>query len=362
MKEVAKPSDQPSASVLPSGILLKQIVDALGGELHGDGDRVIHRIAPLRSASSDAITFLAQSKYAAQLPDLEAGCVIIKPQMQLQVRAGMTCITTHDPYAYYARLTQWWLKQWKAQQVNQMDHPRVHPTAVIDPMAQIDKSCSIGAFAVIGARAKIGPHTHIHAHVTIGEDALIGEHTLLYPHVNIGDRCSVGDRCVIHAGAVIGADGFGFAPEQGHWVKIEQLGGVVIGNDVEIGAQTCIDRGALGDTVIEDGVKLDNLIQVAHNVRIGRGTAMAACSAIAGSTTIGAHCTIAGGAGVVGHLEVADNVHISAYTLVTRSIREPGVYTGVFPMDDNASWERNAATLRHLYALRNRVKTLEQDK
>ena len=181
-----------------------------------------------------------------------------------------------------------------------------------------------------------------------------------FARVTVGERCTVGARCILHPGVVIGADGFGFAHERGEWVKIEQLGAVRIGDDVEIGANTCIDRGALDDTVIEDGVKLDNLIQIAHNVHIGRHTAMAGCSAVAGSTRIGAHCTIAGAASIVGHLELADNVHISTNTVVTHSIARPGQYTGVFPMDDNAKWEKNAATLRQLYRLRERIKALEQ--
>jgi UDP-3-O-[3-hydroxymyristoyl] glucosamine N-acyltransferase len=170
----------------------------------------------------------------------------------------------------------------------------------------------------------------------------------------------VGERAIIHSGVVIGADGFGFAPHEGQWVKIEQLGAVRIGNDVEIGANTCIDRGALEDTVIEDGVKLDNLIQIGHNVHIGAHTAMAGCVGVAGSARIGAHCTVGGGAVVLGHLTLADHVHISAASVVMRSIGKPGQYSGVFPIDDNASWEKNAATLRQLHALRQRIKTLEQ--
>jgi UDP-3-O-[3-hydroxymyristoyl] glucosamine N-acyltransferase len=190
--------------------------------------------------------------------------------------------------------------------------------------------------------------------------AVIGAHTVLKSRVTVAERCTVGARCILHPGVVIGADGFGFARQQGEWIKIEQLGAVRIGDDVEIGANTCIDRGALEDTVIEDGVKLDNLIQIAHNVHIGRHTAMAGCSAVAGSTRIGAHCTIAGAASIVGHLQLADNVHVSTNTVVTHSIARPGQYTGVFPMDENSKWEKNAATLRQLYKLRERIKALEQ--
>ena len=188
---------------------------------------------------------------------------------------------------------------------------------------------------------------------------MIGAQTVLKSRVTLGERCVVGERCIIHPGVVIGADGFGFAPNAGAWEKIEQLGAVRIGNDVEIGANTCIDRGALQDTVIEDGVKLDNLIQIAHNVHIGEHTAMAGCAGVAGSATIGAHCTVGGSGNVLGHLTLADGVHISAGSMVMRSISKPGLYTGIFPIDDNASWEKNAATLKQLASLRDRIRALE---
>ncbi|MFL6693597.1 MAG: UDP-3-O-(3-hydroxymyristoyl)glucosamine N-acyltransferase, partial [Ramlibacter sp.] len=207
--------------------------------------------------------------------------------------------------------------------------------------AQVDASARIGALCVVERGARIGAGTVLKARVHVGED------------------CVIGARCIVHPGVVIGADGFGFAPNQGTWEKIEQLGAVRIGDDVEIGANTCIDRGALADTVIEDGVKLDNLIQVGHNVRIGHHTAIAGCVGIAGSATIGAHCTIGGSAGILGHLTIADRVNISSFSLVTRSITKPGLYTGIFPIDDNAAWEKNAASLKQLHALRDRVRALE---
>ncbi|MEP6557739.1 MAG: UDP-3-O-(3-hydroxymyristoyl)glucosamine N-acyltransferase, partial [Burkholderiales bacterium] len=188
----------------------------------------------------------------------------------------------------------------------------------------------------------------------------IGAGTQLKSRVTIGEDCVLGQRCIVHPGVVIGSDGFGFAPHAGQWEKIEQLGTVRIGDDVEIGANTCIDRGALDDTIIEDGVKLDNLIQIAHNVHIGRHTAMAACVGVAGSAHIGAHCTFGGAAMIAGHLQIADYVNISPGTLVSRSISKPGTYTGFFPMDDNASWEKNAATLRQLHTLRDRLRKLEK--
>jgi UDP-3-O-[3-hydroxymyristoyl] glucosamine N-acyltransferase len=205
----------------------------------------------------------------------------------------------------------------------------VDPTAYVGPLCVVERGASVGAKSVLKSR------------VTLGED------------------CTIGARCVVHSGVVIGADGFGFAPTDGAWEKIEQLGAVHIGDDVEIGANTCIDRGALGDTVIADGVKLDNLIQIGHNVKVGAHTAMAGCVGVAGSATIGAHCTVGGGAIVLGHLEIADHVNISSATVVTRSIRKPGHYTGMFPIDDNATWEKNAASLKQLHSLRDRIRVLE---
>jgi UDP-3-O-[3-hydroxymyristoyl] glucosamine N-acyltransferase len=213
---------------------------------------------------------------------------------------------------------------------------------VVDATATIDPTASIGPLCVVGAAARVGAHTRLAARVTLG------------------DGCSIGARGIVHSGVVIGADGFGFAPTEGRWEKIEQLGNVRIGDDVEIGANTCIDRGALDDTVIEDGVKLDNLIQIGHNVRIGAHAALAGCVGVAGSATIGARCTVGGGAVILGHLRLAEGVHISAASVVTRSILQPGQYSGVFPIDDNASWEKNAATLRHLHALRERLRALEK--
>jgi UDP-3-O-[3-hydroxymyristoyl] glucosamine N-acyltransferase len=239
---------------------------------------------------------------------------------------------------YFARLTQLWKRGRDAYRA-----PGIHPSAVVDAQAVVHPTASVGPLCVVERRARIGAATVLKSRVTVGED------------------CVLGDRCIVHAGVVIGADGFGFAPNGDAWEKIEQLGAVQIGNDVEIGANTCIDRGALQDTVIEDGVKLDNLIQIGHNVRVGSHTAMAGCVGVAGSATIGAHCTVGGGAIILGHLTLGPNVNISAGTLVSKSILKPGHYTGIFPIDDNASWERNAASLKQLHGLRDRIKTLEKE-
>ena len=336
-------------------VRLADIVAALGGELFGDAGLHVSRLATLDTAEADAIAFLANASYVAQLPGSRAACVIVGAAYRDAALARGATLVVDDPYLYYARLSQWWARRQRVEPV-----AGVHASAVIEPGAQIDGSASIGALAYVGARAVVaaGAVVGAQAHVAVG--ARIGAQTRLAPHVVVGVDCVIGARGIVHGGAVIGADGFGFAPTQGRWEKIEQLGAVRIGDDVEIGANTCIDRGALEDTVIDDGVKLDNLIQVGHNVRIGAHCAMAGCVGIAGSARIGRHCTAGGGAIILGHLELVDHVHITAATVVTRSILKPGTYSGAFPFDDNASWEKNAATLRQLHALRERLRALEK--
>lgn len=331
------------------------IVKALGGSLIGDATTPIDRLAPLVSAGPADLAFLSQPRYAAQLQTTRAAAVIVTPALQAQAQQRGACVVTDDPYLYFARLTQWWRSTHDVQ-----PQPQQHPTASVDPQAQIGQGVDIGPFVVIAASARIGDGARIGAHTVIGRGAQIGAQSLLYPRVTVGERCAIGQRCILHPGVVIGADGFGFAPHQGQWIKIEQLGAVRIGDDVEIGANTCIDRGALDDTVIGDGVKLDNLIQIGHNVQIGAHTAMAGNAGVAGSATIGAHCTVGGGATVLGHLTLGDRVNISAASVVTRSIREAGHYTGLFPIDDNARWEKNAASLKQLHRLRERLKAVEQ--
>ena len=317
-------------------LLLGSLVASLGGELLGDPNLSIEGIAPLESATHHDISFLSHAKYQSQLAASQAGCVIVAPAMRAAAVARGPCIVTEHPYVYFASLT----RLWKAHLPRALQ-PLVHLSAVIDPGADVHPTARIGALCVVERGARIGADTELKSRVTVSEG------------------CSVGERCLLHPGVVIGADGFGFALHEGRWEKIEQLGAVRVGNDVEIGANTCIDRGALQDTVIEDGVKLDNLIQIGHNVRVGQHTAMAGCAGVAGSATIGAHCTVGGGAIVLGHLALADGVHVSAATVVTRSIRKPGHYTGMFPIDENAAWEKNAASLKQLHSLRERIRTLE---
>jgi UDP-3-O-[3-hydroxymyristoyl] glucosamine N-acyltransferase len=315
----------------------------------------IDRLAPLASAQAGELAFVSQARYANQIASTQASALIVTPALRDAALARAACIVTADPYLYFARLTQWWRAQHAP-----LAPPRLDPLASIHPDAQVDPLADVGPFVVIGAGARVARGARIGAHGVVGVGASVGEDTVLHPRVTLGDACHVGARCIVHSGVVIGADGFGFAPHEGHWVKIEQLGAVRIGNGVEIGANTCIDRGALDDTVIEDGVKLDNLIQIGHNVRVGAHTAMAGCVGVAGSAVIGAHCTVGGGAVVLGHLSLADGVHISAASVVTRSIRVPGQYTGMFPIDDNASWEKNAASVKQLHRLRERLRALEQ--
>ncbi len=333
-----------------------ELAAQLGGELIGDADRILRRIAPLADAGADCISFLASARHREQLQQTAAACVIAAPMFRELAQARPAAILCDDPYLYYARLTQWW-----AQQSRAAFEPGIHRSAVIEPGAKIHARAAVGALAYVGSSAIVGAGASIGPSCHVGADAVVGEHTRLAAKVTLGSACRVGARGIVHSGAVIGADGFGFAPTQGRWEKIEQLGAVQIGDDVEIGANTCIDRGALQDTIIEQGVKLDNLIQIAHNVHVGKHTAMAACVGVAGSTHIGAHCTFAGQVGIAGHLRIVDHVHVAAAAVITRSILKPGSYGGVFPFDDNVTWEKNAATLRQLHALRARLRALERD-
>ncbi len=337
------------------GVALGELQAALGGELQGHTDLRITRIAALDSAGADAISFVSHPRYVAQLRTTAAACLIVGPALRDEAVARGAALITPDPYLYFARLTQWW-----AARTRPVAARGVHPAAVVDATAVLGAEVSIGPGAVIEAGAVVGEGAQIGANCFIGHGVQIGAHTRLAPRVTLMHGTVLGARCLLHSGVVIGADGFGFAPSQGRWVKIEQLGGVTIGDDVEIGANTCIDRGALEDTVIGQGVKLDNLIQIGHNVQVGDHSAMAGCAGVAGSARIGKGCTVGGGAVILGHLELADGVHVSASSTVMRSIKRPGQYSGVFPIDDNAAWEKNAATLRHLHGMRDRLRALER--
>ncbi|MDW8335355.1 MAG: UDP-3-O-(3-hydroxymyristoyl)glucosamine N-acyltransferase [Tepidimonas sp.] len=358
-----------SRTAAPSGVTLAELAQALGGQPQGASQRQVHRIAPLPDADETALSFVAHARYRPQLAASRAGVVIVPPELAQAALArpappdgGWAAWVTPDPYALLAALTRWW----RAHRQPRPAPQGVHPTAWIAPGARVHPTARIGPFAVVEEGAEIGAGAELGAHAVVQAGARVGPGTRLGPHVVLGYDCCIGARGLVHGGTVIGADGFGFAPvplpdgSGRRWDKIEQLGAVVIGDDVEIGANCCIDRGALGDTVLQDGVKLDNLIQIGHNVRVGRHTAMAGCVGVAGSARIGAFCTLGGGAIVLGHLELADHVHISAASVVMRSILQPGQYSGIFPIDDNRAWEKNAATLRQLHALRERLKALER--
>lgn len=341
-------------------VKLGTIFEALVSEfpnakLMGDAELPIQTLSPLESASVQSLSFLSHPKYTQKLALSKAACVVVGTAAEDAAAKRGTYIVVDDPYFYFARLTQFWKRHHSASVVSS-----IHPTACVDASARLASDVSVGAFVCIGPGAVIDAGVHIAEHCVIGRTAAVGAGSRLAARVTLGDGCSIAERCLVHSGVVIGADGFGFAPHDGHWEKIEQLGNVRIGNDVEIGANTCIDRGSLQDTVVEDGVKLDNLIQIGHNVRIGAHSALAGCVGVAGSATIGAHCTIGGGAVVLGHLLIADHVHISAASVVTRSILKAGNYTGFFPIDHNAAWEKNAATLKQLHALRDRLKAVEK--
>ncbi|MDX8385456.1 MAG: UDP-3-O-(3-hydroxymyristoyl)glucosamine N-acyltransferase [Gallionella sp.] len=329
---------------------LSDIAAKFGGQVMGDGSVLISQVATLDMATSDQISFLTNRKYRSQLVGTKAGAVILAEADSNETE--LPRIVSDNPYAYFAKVSSL---------LNPLPavKPGIHPDAVIGSGAQIDASASIAATAVIGEGAIIGRHSVIGAGCSIGNNAVIGNSVRLYPRVVIYHGCVIGDNLIAHSGVVIGADGFGIAMDEGRWVKIPQIGRVLIGSDVEIGANTTIDRGALSDTIIEDGVKLDNQIQIAHNVHIGAHTAIAGCVGIAGSTTIGRYCRIGGSAGILGHLQIVDNVEIASFTLVGKSIRESGSYAGIFPFSKVDEWRKNSVHVRHLDVLAKRIKALE---
>ena len=330
---------------------LQELVDRLGGELHGDGNVAVARVATLEKAGEGDLAFLANRKYLSQVKDCAASALIVGPDAREQL-ADRALIVTADPYLYFARVGQLFNPQ-------PAPRPGVHRLAAVD--CDVPASVEIGPGACVEEGVELGEDVVIGANCFVGRGTRIGRGTRLYPNVTVYHDCVIGTDCILHSGVVIGADGFGFARERsGAWVKIPQTGRVILGNDVEIGANTTIDRGALDDTVIGDGVKLDNLIQIAHNVRVGDHTIMAGCAGVAGSAQIGARCMVGGQAGISGHLSIADDVVVSAWTLVAKSITRPGVYTGNLPLQTHGDWVKNFSHLRHLDALAKRVRQLEQ--
>jgi UDP-3-O-[3-hydroxymyristoyl] glucosamine N-acyltransferase len=334
----------------PRTYRLGEIVARLGGELIGDPDPEIGRIATLENAGPGDLSFVSNPKYLKQLSGTRASAVILARGQQGATQ--LPRIVCDDPYAYYARAAQ--LLNPEAQVAS-----GIHARAVVEAGAEVAPSAAVGPFCHVARGARIGERVVLGPGCTVGEDAQIGEDSRLGPSVTVYARSVIGRRAVIHAGAVIGADGFGIAPQGGHWIKIPQTGRVVIGDDVEVGANTTIDRGALDDTVIEDGVKLDNQIQIAHNVRVGAHTAIAAFAGIAGSARIGKHCAIGGAARIMGHIEIADGVIVTATSFVTKSIRSAGTYSSVLPAEPAQEWAKTVAQLRGLERLTGRVRELE---
>lgn len=331
---------------------LRELADEFGCELHGDPARVVTRVGTLGSAGPDAITFLANPLYRPQLAGTQAGAVILEEKQ----RAGCptACLVHGRPYLTYARVAAY---------LHPVPAPvaGIHASAVVASGAQVAASAEIGPHVVLGPGCKIGESAVIGAGSVLGTEVEIGAGTRLVARVTVLDGVRIGARCILHAGVVIGADGFGFAPNVGGtWLKIPQLGSVVIGDDVEIGANTTVDRGTIGDTVIENGVKLDNLVQIAHNVRVGEHTVMAAMSGVAGSTKIGKRCMIGGGVVMVNQIEICDDVMFTFRTVVTKSIDKPGMYSGGLPAEEASTWRRNAARFKKLDALAQRVTAAER--
>ena len=328
---------------------LSDFAQRFGGEIDGNADTVIDSVGTLESAGPQSITFLTQDRFASALRVTRAGAVIVSAANH--DATTLPRIVCNNPYAYFAR-------------VSALLNPEkrvpagVHPTAVVDPTVSLGVNAGVDAYAVIGAGAQIADEVQIGAHAYVGDGVTIGAGSRLAPNTVVCHDCRIGARVILHPGVVIGADGFGNAFDEGRWLKVPQVGRVIIGDDVEIGANTTVDRGAVDDTVIEEGVRLDNLIMVAHNVHIGAHTAIAACTGIAGSSRIGRYCRIGGAVGIAGHLTIADQVEIAGKTLVTKSITQAGSYSGGYPFEETARWRRNAVRIRQLDDMAKQLKAL----
>ncbi len=329
-----------------------ELAERFGLTFQGDGTRIIDGVGTLAGAGPSQLSFLANSKYGAQLAATKAGAVVLREENLAD--CGTAALVAGDPYVTYAKIAALFER-----------HPAspvgIHASAVVSASARISPSASIGPCCVVEDDAVVEDGAILGPHCIIGAGCVVGAQSRLVARVTLVTRVTLGKRVLVHPGAVIGSDGFGLAFDRDHWIKMPQLGGVRIGDDCEIGANTTIDRGALDDTVLEDDVRLDNQIQIAHNVYIGAHTAMAGCAAVAGSAKIGRYCMIGGNAGVLGHLELADRVTITAKSLVTHSIREPGEYSSGVPLQDNRQWRRNAARFKHLDEFVRRLTALEKD-
>ena len=330
---------------------LGDIAKHINADLHGDPDCVIDDISTLSNAKPGSITFLANRRYTSQLTNTRASAVILRSQ---DIEANpVFSLVVEDPYFGFACVANIFYPREKPE-------PGVHPTSEICKNAFIDPTANIGAHTVIGENSHIAANVEIAPGCVIAEDVRIDADSKLYANVVVLKGVQIGERVIIHPGVVIGSDGFGFAKNNDEWLKIPQIGSVQIGNDVEIGANSSIDRGALENTIIEDGVKIDNQVQIGHNVQIGAHSAIAGCTGIAGSTRIGKRCMIGGAVGISGHIEIADDVIITAMSGVANSIKEPGVYSSGFPAMDARSWRRNVVSMKHLYSLNTRLNKLEK--
>jgi UDP-3-O-[3-hydroxymyristoyl] glucosamine N-acyltransferase len=337
--------------------------------LVGDGSIELSGLAPLEQAQSSHLSFLSNPLYRQQASDSNAGGLIVNQSDLNFLQSNPSArsmrrvyFVSKNPYASFARMAQHFAKA-----STPIYEPGVHPTAVIDSAANVPASCHIGPFVHIGPGVKLGERVVLLGNSSIARNCSIASDTLIYPNTSIYSETRIGERCIIHSGVVLGADGFGFAPDfsasGGEWVKIPQTGAVVIGSDVEIGASTTVDRGAMSDTIIGSGTKIDNQVQIAHNVVVGSCCVIAGCAAISGSTKIGDFCIIGGASNFAGHLTIADRTTVSGNTSIIRSITEPGQhYTGVYPSMLHSAWEKNAAILRGLDKIRQRLKLLEKSK
>ena len=332
-------------------ISLDELARRFNSKFSGNPNHQVSAVAALDSADTNHISFLANSKYSSLLKTTRAGIVILSPENSNSFHGNK--IIAKDPYVMFAKVAALFQKSKNTLR-------EVHPSAVISDSAVIGKDVAIGAFSVIGDNTVICDDTVLEARVTIGYNCHIGKNCLIKPNVVIADECKIGDNVILHPGCVIGADGFGLARDEERWIKVPQLGAVIIGDDCEVGANTTIDRGTMDDTVLENDVHLDNQIQIAHNVRIGAHTVMAGCSAIAGSAKVGKNCLIGGGVGIIGHLEVCDNVTLQSMALVTHSIKKPGSYSSVSPLQETSHWRKSAVRIKQLDKIAKRLARLEK--
>jgi len=331
---------------------LQQLAEVVDGKLDGDPNIIINGVANIAKANEGDITFLVNEKFRSFLSDTKASAVILSKEHAEE--CPVNAIIVDDPYLSYAKIAAFLSR-------NRDVKTGIDKTAVVHHSATVHSSAWVGPNSVIEANAKIHAGAFLQANNFVGENCEIGENCTLKSNVSIYHGTVIGKNCILHSGAVIGSDGFGLANDNGTWFKIPQLGNVIIGNDVEIGANSTIDRGAIDDTIIRDGVKIDNLVHVAHNVDIGEHTALAACVGIAGSTKIGKHCTAGGGAAITGHIEIADKVHLGGMAMVTKSIKESGAYSSGLPAEPASKWRKNVVRFRQFEKIEKRVKTLEKE-